>query len=52
MNAHPMNRILNEETRRRISKEVKRAIPPWILIFLGTLALGLAISCMVSAFGH
>ena len=51
MNSDTLNRMVSPDQRKRFSKEVKRALPPWGLILIGTLALGLAISCMVSAFG-
>lgn len=54
-----INRVLNEETRKRISKhvakgkkELKRAAPPWGLIILGALVVGFAVSCIAHAIVH
>jgi len=37
---------------RRASKEVRRAVPPWGLIVLAAIAMGLAVACFAQAFGH
>ena len=36
----------------KAAKEVGRAIPPWGLIILAAMAMGVAVACMVQAIGH
>lgn len=42
--------MIRQVRNSKAAKEVRRAAPPWGLIILAALAMGLGVACMVQAF--